>query len=98
MANLFEARFIYKIDYLDWLANVMVKLIKLGKWSVYVDFTNLNKAFLKDRFLLLWIIQIVDVTIKDKMLSFIDGFFGYNQIPVYPPDLDKTTFITPQGL
>lgn len=98
MANLFEARFIYKIDYLDWLANIMVKVIKLEKWSVYINFTNLNKAFLKDGFLLLWIIQIVDVTIKDNMLSFIDAFFEYNQISVYPLDLDKTTSITPQGL
>ena len=32
------------------------------------------------------------------MLSFLDAFLGYNQIPMYPPDEEKTTFITPHGL
>lgn len=32
------------------------------------------------------------------MLSFLDAFFGYHQIPLYPPDAEKTTFITPHGL
>ena len=38
--------------------------------------------------------QIVDATLGHKMLSFMDAFFGYNQIPMYSPDLEKTTFIT----
>ena len=32
------------------------------------------------------------------MLSFLDAFSGYHQIPMYPPDADKTSFITPHGL
>ena len=32
------------------------------------------------------------------MLSFLDAFFGYHQIPMYPLDAEKTTFITPNGL
>ena len=28
------------------------------------------------------------------MLSFLDAFFGYHQIPMHPPDMEKTTFIT----
>ena len=32
------------------------------------------------------------------MLSFLDAFSRYHQIPMYPPDVEKTTFITPHGL
>ena len=32
------------------------------------------------------------------MLSFLDAFSGYHQIPIYPLDAKKTAFITPHGL
>ena len=32
------------------------------------------------------------------MLSFLDAFSGYHQIPMHPPDAEKTVFIIPHGL
>ena len=32
------------------------------------------------------------------MLSFIDAFYGYHQIPMFQLDKDKTTFVTPHEL
>ena len=32
------------------------------------------------------------------MLSFLDAFSSYHQIPMYPPDAEKMSFITPHGL
>ena len=32
------------------------------------------------------------------MLSFLDSFSGYCQIPMHPPNAEKTSFITPHGL
>ena len=32
------------------------------------------------------------------MLSFLDAFSGYHHIPMHPPDVEKTTFITPHRL
>ena len=32
------------------------------------------------------------------MLSFLDAFSRYHQIPIHPPDAEKITFITPHGL
>ena len=32
------------------------------------------------------------------MLSFLDAFSGYHQIPMHPLDVEKTSFITPHGL
>ncbi|GFZ06995.1 hypothetical protein Acr_18g0011650 [Actinidia rufa] len=33
-----------------------------------------------------------------KLLSFMDAFSGYHQIKMYPPDVEKTSFITERGL
>ena len=63
-----------------------------------VDYTNLNDAYPKDSFPLPCIDQIVDILVGHGMLSFLDPFFGYHQIPMYPPDAEKTSFITPHGL
>ena len=32
------------------------------------------------------------------MLSFLDAFLGYHQIPMHPPEVEKTAFITSHGL
>ena len=96
------AGFIREVDYPDWLANVVVVPKKEGKWWVCVDYTNLNNACPKDSFPLPQIDQIVDstadTTIMQGMLSFLDAFSGYHQIPMYPADEEKTAFITSHGL
>nr|CAN70842.1 hypothetical protein VITISV_013563 [Vitis vinifera] len=96
--KLLEAGFIREVDYPDWLANVVVVPKKEGKWRVCVDYTNLNNACPKDSFPLPRIDQIVDSTAGQGMLSFLDAFFGYHQIPMSPADEEKTVFITPHGL
>ena len=63
-----------------------------------VDYTYLNEACPKDSFLLPRIDQIVDASSGHGMLSFLDAFSGYHQIPMYLPDVEKTSFITPHGL
>lgn len=40
----------------------------------------------------------MDSTIEHGMLSFLDAFFGYHQIPMSSTDEEKTIFITPHGL
>ena len=63
-----------------------------------VDYTDLNDACPKDSFPLPRIDQIVDASAVHGMLSFLDAFSGYHQIPMYPPGAEKTSFITPHGL
>ena len=60
-----------------------------------VDYTDLNDACPKDGFPLPRIDQIVDASIGHGMLSFLDAFSAYHQIPMYPPNAEKTSFITP---
>ena len=76
----------------------MVVPNKGGKWRVCVDYTDLNDACPKDSFPLPRIDQIVDASSGHGILSILDAFSGYHQIPMYPPDAEKTTFITPHGL
>ena len=71
---------------------------KGNKWWVCVDYTNLNEACPKDSFPLPRIDQIVDASTGHRMLSFLDAFSGYHQIPMRLPDVEKTAFITPHGL
>jgi len=59
-----------------------------------VDFTNLNKACLKDSYLLPKIGKLVETTTWHAVLSFIDTFLGYHQIPLHQEDQEKMTFIT----
>ena len=63
-----------------------------------VDFTNLNKACLKDSFPLPRIDQLVNLTAGHKLLTFMDDFSGYNQIVMDENDQEKTSFITSKRL
>ena len=63
-----------------------------------MDCTELNDACPKDSFPLQKIDQIVDALAGHVMLSFLNAFSSYHQIPMHPPDVEKTTFITPHGL
>ena len=96
--NLLKAGFIREIKYLELLANVVVVPKRSGKWRVCVDYTDLNDACPKDSFPLPHIDQIVNALAGHGMLSFLDAFLGYHQIPMYPSDAEKTSFITPHEL
>ena len=87
--KLLEAGFIKEVEYLKWLVNVVVVPKKGGKWRVCVDYTNLNNTCPKDSFPLPRIDQIVDATFGHEMLSFLDAFSRYHQIPMALEDEEK---------
>ena len=95
--NLLAAGFIREVKYPEWLANVVV-VPKNGERHVCVDYTDLNNACPKDSFPLPRIDQIVEATTGHGTLSFLDAFSRYHQIPMHPPNAEKTAFITPHGL
>ena len=63
-----------------------------------VDFTDLKKLALKIATYSHKIDTLVDLTARNKLLSFMDAFSGYNQIKMEEADQEKTSFVTSQGL
>ena len=68
-----------------------------GKWRVCIDFTDLNKACLKDLFPIPKIDQLVDAIVGHPRMSFLDTFQSYHQIPLALDDQEKMAFIIPIG-
>ena len=96
VGKLLQEGAIREVEYLEWLANVVLVKKANGKWRLCIDFTDINKACLKDNFPLPRIDLIVDATTGHELLSFIDAFSGYNQINMDPNDQEKTSFVTAQ--
>ena len=67
---------------------------KNDKWRVCVGYSDLNEACPKDSFPLPLIDQIIDSTVGHKLISLMDAYSGYNQIPMFSPNAVKTSFIT----
>ena len=69
-----EAGAIKEIFFREWLANTVVVRKKNGKLRVCVDFTNLNRACLKDPFPMPKIDQLVDAIYGHLRMSFLNTF------------------------
>jgi len=92
--KLLNAGFIEEAHYTTWLSNVVLVKKVNGKWRMCVDYTDLNKSCPRDAYPLPNIDQLVDGAARNKVLSFLDAYFGYNQIPMVTSDMNKIAFIT----
>ncbi|GJV94630.1 reverse transcriptase domain-containing protein [Tanacetum coccineum] len=66
-------------------------------WRVCIDYQKLNDATRKDHFPLPFMDQMLERLAGNEFYCFLDGFFGYFQIPIDPQDQEKTTFTCPYG-
>lgn len=66
-------------------------------WRVCIDYRKLNSFTRKDHFPLPFIDQMLDRLAGHDFYCFLDGYSGYNQIPIAPEDQEKTTFTCPFG-
>jgi len=96
-SKLLQAGFIREARYTTWLANVVIVKKPNGKWRMCTDYTDLNKACPKDAYPLPNIDRLVDGAAGHHILSFLDAFSGYHQIPMDPRDKLKTAFITEEA-
>jgi hypothetical protein len=60
-----------------------------------VDFRDLNRATPKDEYPMPVVETLINVAAGNKILSFMDGNAGYNQIFMAPEDIHKTAFRVP---
>ena len=67
------------------------------KWRVCIDYRKLNSTTRKDYFSFSFIDQMVERLAGHRLYCFLDGYSGYNQIPISPEDQEKTTFTCPFG-
>jgi ribonuclease HI len=95
--KLLDAHIIIPLRYSEWIANLVPVRKKNGEIRLYVDFRNLNKCSRKDNYSLPKMEHILQKVSGSKVMSFIDGFSGYNQIAIHPDSREKTSFTTPWG-
>jgi hypothetical protein len=60
-----------------------------------VEFRNLNQTTPKDEYLMLVADLLIDSALSNKVISFLDGNVGYNQIFMVKEDVSKTMFRCP---
>ncbi|CAM8981892.1 unnamed protein product [Rhodiola kirilowii] len=80
----------------DTEGKMVTTRVKNG-WRMCIDYRKLNAVTRKDHFPLPFIDQMLDRLAGKPYFCFLDGFSGYNQIPIAPEDQEKTTFTCPFG-
>ncbi|CAL9025786.1 unnamed protein product [Prunus brigantina] len=66
-------------------------------WRICVDYRKLNMGTRKYHFPLPFIDQMLERLAGRAFYCFLDGYSGYNHIPIAPEDQKKTTFTCPFG-
>ncbi|CAN6569907.1 unnamed protein product [Malus baccata var. baccata] len=83
--------------YVEWLANIVPGLKAITKAvRCCVDYRNINGATPKDEYPMPMADLSIDAVAKHKVLSFMDGNVGYNQIKMAQEDIHKTAFKCPE--
>jgi hypothetical protein len=90
-------KIIFFVRHTQWVSNLVPFHKKNGEIRLCVNFRNLNRASDKDNYLVPPMEQILQQVFGSERLSLLDGFSGYNQILMSPPEKLKTTFRTPWG-
>jgi hypothetical protein len=63
-----------------------------------MDFRDLNRATPKDKYPMPVAETLINTVAGNKILSFMDGNAGYNQIFMAPEDIHKTAFRVPSAV
>jgi hypothetical protein len=95
--KLLSAKIIFPVRHTQWVSNLVPMRKKNGEIWLCVNFRNLNKVSDKDNYPVPPMEQILQQVSGSERLSLLDGFSGYNQVLMSPPDQLKTTFCTPWG-
>jgi hypothetical protein len=94
--RLLSAGFIRPCRYAEWVSNIVsVEEKNIRKIRICVDFRNLNRATPKDEYPMPVADTLINNASDHRMISFLDGNTGYNQIFMAEEDIAKTAFRCP---
>jgi hypothetical protein len=93
--RLIQANFIRPCRYADCISNIVPVYKENGKMRVCIDFRDLNRATPMDGYPMPIADLLVDAAAGHKVISFMDGNAGYNQIFMVVEDISKTAFRCP---
>jgi hypothetical protein len=80
----------------EWVFNIVpIEKKNTGKIWVCIDFHNLNKATPKDEYPMLIDDMLINNASGHRVICFLDGNAGYNQIFMAEEDMSKTAFRYP---
>ncbi|GJV31212.1 reverse transcriptase domain-containing protein [Tanacetum coccineum] len=83
----------YSKQTITWVSNPVMVKKEDGRWKLCVDFTDINKACLKDHYSLLAIDQKVEILSKFWLKCFLDAYKGYHQIHMAERDKEKDSLL-----
>lgn len=84
--KLLSAKIIFPVRHSTWVTNLVPVRKKSGEIRLCVDFRNLNQASEKDNYPLPSLDEVLQIVNGSQMMSFLDGYSGYNQVLVEPED------------
>jgi hypothetical protein len=93
--RMLKVGFIRPCRYVEWISSIGPIQKKDGWWWVCVDFRDLNRATSTDEYPIPVVEMLINAVANNKILSFVDGNAGYNQIFMAPEDIHKTAFRVP---
>ncbi|CAA0810559.1 Unknown protein, partial [Striga hermonthica] len=96
--KLIDNKFIKEAKYPTWISNPVLVKKATGLWRLCIDFSDLNQACPKDSYPIPHIDYMVDATSGHQLMSFLDAYSSYNQIPMHPNDAEHTSFYSARGL
>ena len=94
--RLLEAGFIWSFRSAEWISNIVpIEKKDSGKIRVCIDFRNLNKATPKDEYPMPIANMLINEASGHRVISFLDGNAGYNQIFMAEEDMSKMALRCP---
>jgi hypothetical protein len=90
--KILETGFIRPCRYAELISSIVPIQKKDDRWRVCVDFRDLNRATPKDEYPMPVVETLINTTTGNKILRFMNGNAGYNQIFMAPEDIHKTAF------